>query len=101
MSSLCGDTLYANFCPDSAQEKQVSFTDQGFSLHYEDFDRPGTAGVSTKLKAQDIVSAVKEAREFLAAGHFPEQTRVNITHSYGVDVSDLKIGQKLPTASHS
>jgi len=72
----------------------LSVTDRGFSLHYEDYDRPGTAGVSQELKATNIEAAVLEARDFLTKGRFPEQTRVTIIHSYGVDVSDLHIGKK-------
>lgn len=68
-------------------------TDNGFKLYYEDFDRPGTAGVSIKLNATNIDEAVTEACHYLKNHpRLPQQNEVTITHSFSIDVSDLNLG---------
>ena len=68
--------------------------DQGFKLYYEDFDRPGTAGVTTNLHAVTIEEAIAEARHFLEQhSRLPQQNRIMITHSFSIDVTHLNLGK--------
>lgn len=71
-----------------------------FVLHYEDWDRPSTAGVSHQLLATNLKDAGEEARAYLAARQkgpcgLPKQgLSCSISQHHFFNISDLNIGSK-------